>query len=201
MNENIKLSRLKTLMKTKGIKMYQLAEKCGVSTTMMSYICNGDAKPKTDFLAKICWALHVYPSEVVTFENIETNDDIFKKEKREPLPDNAEGLVTYAPLFYVLEAYTRYRGDITIKDIFDSIEPPRRINGSKNPDKSLSEKSVAARYGEGYVSKRTSRTDYSKGLTAITRVKLRNDRPLNLEVIYEICKYIGCSIDFVMGYK
>ena len=190
---------------SKGIKMNKLAEMTGLDKTGISNVCTGRRRPMTDYLAKLCAALKVYPSEIVTFEDIEIND-YFSKDKREPLPETFEGVLTYRPLWLFLndylETYNRVKGtEKTANDIFNDIEPPRRINGSKNPDKSLSEKSVAARYGEGYVSKRTSRTDYSKGLTAITRVKLRNDRPLNLEVIYEICKYIGCSIDFVMGYK
>ena len=92
--------------------------------------------------------------------------------------------------------------------LFDKIEPPRCMNGSKvsgpfeEQIQNMVKKSVEVRYGKNYIAKRTDRKPVEKkGLPAITRTKLRNDRPLNLSVIYEIYKKLGCSIDFVISYK
>ena len=143
MDKDISFRRLKAVIKSKGLSLAEVAEKCGKKATEISNICNDRRVPKTDFLAKIC----------------------------------------------------------SVKDLFDGIEPPRRLNGQTSERKDIIKKAVAAKYGEGYVSERKNRTDYSKGLPAITRTKLRNDRPINLQLIYEICKKLGCTIDFVMSYK
>lgn len=64
------------------------------------------------------------------------------------------------------------------------------------------QKARDARFGEGYkAEKEYRRTDYSKGLPAETRTKLRNDRPLNIRQIYDICKILKCTPGFIMSYK
>ena len=189
---------------SRGIKNYQLAEMCGFEKTEISNLCTGRRRPMTDFIAKVCAALKVYPSEIVSFEDIETGS-YFLTCQREPLPKEFSGELTYRPFWIMLtrylDAYNRVNGTkLTHNDIFNKIDPPRRKKGAV-PSEEVINKLKTSKYGEDYKSKRKNRTDYSKGLPAVTRVKLRNDRPLNLEVIYEICKYIGCSIDFIMGYK
>lgn len=207
MNENISFRRLKTVIKSKEFSLAEVAEKCNKRAQDISAICTGKRIPKTDLLAKICSVLQAYPSEIVSFENVSVNEKFFSDDKRETLPIDFTGELTYAPLWFFLADYLsdwnkKYPNNKkTEKDLFDSIEPPRRINGQTTERMDIIKKAVAAKYGEGYVSERKNRTDYSHGLPAATRVKLRNDRPLNLSVIYEICKKLGCTIDFVMGYK
>lgn len=206
MNDNISFRRLKTLIKTKGYNMGEFAQKCGLAATSLTSMCNDKRHPKTDLLAKVCSVLQVYPSEVVLFEKIKINENHFSDDKREKLPLEFSGELTYKPLWDFLADYLNEwnkSNEIkkTEKDFFDSIEPPRRLNGVKAPPSENLIKARNARWGEGYTSQRTNRTDYSKGLNAVTRTKLRNDKPLNLSVIYEICKKLGCTIDFVLSYK
>lgn len=201
MNENISFRHLKTILRSKGVSIAELAKKLGVKSQGISAIATGIRQPKTDLLARICFILHCYPSEIVEFDKINVNEDYFKKEDREPLLSEATGEVSYRPLWYFLDDYLEEHEGKTANDLFDQIEPPRRLKGYKAPVKEYYQKAVEVRFGEGYKSERKNRTDYSKGLPAMTRVKLRNDRALNLEVIYEICRKLGCSIDFVMSYK
>lgn len=208
MDKDISFRRLKAVIKSKGLSLAEVAEKCGKKATEISNICNDRRVPKTDFLAKICSVLQVYPSEVVSFDGITLNEKYFSSDKRELLPNDFIGDVTYKPLWFFLADYlASYNENLpkekhkSAKDLFDGIEPPRRLNGQTSERKDIIKKAVAAKYGEGYVSERKNRTDYSKGLPAITRTKLRNDRPINLQLIYEICKKLGCTIDFVMSYK
>ena len=208
MNENISLRKLKVVIKSKGMTLAEMAKRCGEKPAGISMLCTGRRIPKTDLLAKICSILEVYPSEIVTFDGIKVNEIFFTDDKREPLPKEFKGELTYKPLWLFLVDYLSSINknkasdakDKTANDLFNQIEPPRRLAGYKITE-GISEKAVAARFGEGYKSERVVRTDYSKGLHAATRVKLRNDRPLNLSVIYEICKKLGCTIDFVMSYK
>jgi transcriptional regulator with XRE-family HTH domain len=209
MNENISFRRLKTVIKTKGLTLAELAEKCDNPASGISSICTGKRIPKTDLLAKMCSVLKVYPSEIVSFDGVNVNEKYFTNDKREPLPESFDGVLTYKPLWVFLTEYLdnvnkeRQDGEPlkTVNDLFNQIEPPRKVNGVNELDYSYLEKARAARFGEGYKAGEYRRTDYSKGLPAPTRTKLRNDRPLNLSVIYEICKKLGCTVDFVMSYK
>ena len=200
MDKNISLRKLKVEIKSHGMSIAEFAEKCGVAPASMSGLCCGVRIPKTDMVAKMCSVLGVYPSKIVSFDGIDVNVKYFTDDKKEPLPESPEGELTYKPLWLFLADYLTTVDGKSANDLFDQIEPPRRLAGYKVTE-GLSEKGFAARYGEGYKSERTQRTDYSKGLPAVTRVKLRNDRPLTMGVIYEICKKLGCTIDFVMGYK
>lgn len=125
----------------------------------------------TDTVAKISALLKVHPSEFVSFEGVKENEVYFGKERRESLPKESKGELTYKPLWCFMSEYQRGHKGKTANDLFDRIETGRKTS------------------------------DKYKGLSEEIRTKLRNDRPLNMSVIYEICKFLGCSIDFVMGYK
>jgi DNA-binding Xre family transcriptional regulator len=201
MNENINFKHLKTLLKSNDIGVTEIAGKVGTTQQGVSAIINGNRQPKTDLIAKLCFVLQCYPSEIVSFEGYDVNREYFKDEDRYKLPSAAKGELTYMPLWYFLDDYLEEHKGKTANDLFDQIEPPRRLNGTSKLSEEYWKKAVAVKYGEGYKSERKNRTDYSKGLPAATRVKLRNDRPLNLSVIYEICKKLGCTIDWVLSYK
>ena len=201
MNENISFKKLNVMIKTSGYSVAEFAEKCGLKPTEISTICNSRRTPRTDLVAKMCSIFECYPSDIVTFKGITVNNTYFSDDKRYALPYRNSGELTYRPLFLFLADYLEEHKDKTEKDFFDQIEPPRRIKGQSLHTSANIKKAIAARYGEGYESPRHNRTDYSKGLNAVTRAKLRNDRPMNLSIIYEICKFLGCTVDFVLGYK
>lgn len=211
MNENISFRRLKTVIKSKGLSIKEVAGLCGLVPTQLSSIVNGRVQPLSDVVAKLCFALKCYPSEIVSFENIKINENYFSDEQREKLPVESDGELTYSPFWFFLSKYLEDVNKGKSKeeqkdhnDLFNQIDPPRRKNATEEQKKEMKEivmKGVKARYGENHVAQYKRYTDYSKGLPQTTRSKLRNDKPLNLSVIYEICKFLGCSIDFVIGYK
>jgi len=206
MNENISFRRLKAVIQSKGLSIADVAQAVEMAPTAVSAICCDRRQPKTDLVAKLCSVLKVYPSEIVVFEGINVNEEYFTDEKKEKLPEENNGEVTYKPLFFFLADYLAdwnksHREQKTEKDLFDQIEPPRRVAGIEPVSKDILVKAREKKFGEGYVAKDYRKSDYSKGLPAVTRTKLRSDKPLNLSVIYEICKKLGCTIDFVMSYK
>lgn len=197
----ISFKRLKEVLNENRLKNYELAEAVGCETTQISSIINGVAFPKTDMIAAICRALSVPASEICTFSGYDIKP--YFKDMRvpyEPAKD-AEGKVTYRPLRRFLEEYLREHEEKTADDLFDKIEPSRRRNGQFNGEgikKALEARGIT----EGYEAKRKrARRDSTKGLIPATRTKLRQDRPLNIRNIYDICRFLGCSIDFVMSYK
>lgn len=191
----------KPLVKARGLSFTEISQITGIAVTSLSLMSSGKALPKTSTLAKLCCILKCYPSEIITFSGYELNNKYFGAKKPLALPEEAIGDVTYKPLWALLADYLYNISGKTANDLFDQIEPPRRVNGAKMPSVENVKKATEARFGKDYVPKYTVHTDYSKGLPSITRTKLRNDRSLNVSVIYEICKKLGCSIDWVMSYK
>lgn len=203
------------IIKSRTTSRY-VAEAVGLTQVRISRIITGWDNPKTDIIAKLAWALKVPCSEFVKFKGIKPNASQKKwfEEHQLKYKPGDTGELTYAPLWELLDGFLEdvnkdKTEDLkTVNDILDTIEPYRRVNGiggnglTKEQLQDMVKKSVEVRYGKDYVAKRTNRGPYeAKGLTPETRTKLRNDRPLSVRTIYEICKKLGCSIDWVMSYK
>lgn len=200
----ISFDRLKICLQEKRVKAKELAEKLGIDAHHISAITTGSSFPKTDLIARICKELNVPASEICLFRGIDINPYFKDKELLYKPAADATGEVTYRPLRRFLEEYLEEHKDKTADDLFDKIEPARRRNkvaGGLTDE--VRQKALAARgIASGYeVKEKRNRRDYSVGLPYVTRTKLRQDRPLNIRNIYDICKYLGCSIDFVMSYK
>ena len=202
--EVISFRRLKECLQEKKIKIKELAEKLGIAPVQFSMITTGVAFPKTDLIARICKELNVPASEICLFRGIEINPYFKDKELLYKPSADARGEVTYRPLRRFLEEYLAEHKDKTADDLYDKIEPARRRNNiSGGFTEETMQKALAARgITSGYeIKEKRNRRDYSVGLPYVTRTKLRQDRPLNIRNVYDICKYLGCSIDFVMSYK
>ncbi len=204
--EMISFSRLKELLQERGIKVKEFAETLGIASSAVSgFITSHTAFPLTDAIAKICYCLKVPVSEICVFKGIEISPYFRERELFYKPSEDSVGEVTYRPLRRFLENYLENHPDKTADDLYDKIEPARRRNGQvnkeilgKNVRKALLARGITADYE---VKEKRARRDYSKGLPYEVRTKLRRDRPLNIRVIYDICKYLGCSVDFVMSYK
>lgn len=204
--EMISFSRLKELLQERSIKLKDFAEIMKVSPCNVSnWINNYLSFPKTDLIARMCWQLKVPVSEICVFKGIEISPYFRERELFYKPSEDSVGEVTYRPLRRFLENYLENHPDKTADDLYDKIEPARRRNGQFNKEKMkfALEKAMLARgiTADYEVKEKRARRDYSKGLPYEVRTKLRRDRPLNIRVIYDICKYLGCSVDFVMSYK
>ncbi len=206
--EVIDCSRYKQTINESGIKIVFIAEKTGIHRDRISQVVRNITFPKTDMIANLAWAIKVPVSKVIDFK-IDTDDKkkVWFESKALPYePDSdAVGEVTYEPLRAMMNMYLDYLYDNTgkektVDDLFDLIEPYRRRNDIKSGvDYKVA---LEAKYGKDYVPKRSRVGQYkAKGLTPETRVKLKNDRPVNIRTIYDICNFFGCSIDWVMSYK
>lgn len=202
--EMISFKRLKECLQEKRIKVKELSERTGIDAQHISVMIIGVSLPKTDMIARICKELNVSASEICVFKGIEISPYFKDKELLYKPTADAVGEVTYRPLRRFLEEYLEEHKDKTANDLYDKIEPPRRRNNVPCgfTDEVIKKSLLARGITEGYkVKEIRNRRDYSKGLTQLTRTKLRQDRPLNIRTIYDICKFLGCSIDFVMSYK
>lgn len=199
----ISFKRLKECLQEKGVSITNLASILNIDRNRLSGIIIGVAFPKTDLIARICRELDVPASEICLFRGIEINPYFKDKELLYKPAADATGEVTYRPLRRFLEEYLAEHKDKTADDLYDRIEPARRNGTPGDFTKETLKKSLLARgITEGYeVKEKRNRRDYSKGLPYVTRTKLRQDRPLNIRNIYDICKFLGCPIDFVMSHK
>lgn len=199
-SEVISLNNLDFLIKNSGYKKVFISEKLGITARQLSlYLKKGDFTPKSDIVAKLSLLLKVPVSEIVEFKNItptEEQKEWFDCHKMKYKPDlEAKGELTYAPLWELINTLIAEGKITSAKDVFDNIEPPRKILGYST------ESTIKAREARGLVVGSGKRVRIVKGLSELNRNKLRNDRTMSLRTIYEICKYFGCSVDWVIGYK
>lgn len=191
-----------------------LSEDCGVHRNLISRAISGAAFPKSDVIAKMSYHLGVKPSEIVQFKGIEPNAAQAKWFREHSLKyktgEDAVGELSYAPLWELMKGFLeevnkgKKEGErlMTEKDVFDSIEPYRRRNGMSNPftEETQRKAAIARGFDPDHI-KINPRVYKAKGLIPEVRTKLRNDRPISLRMVYDICKRFGCSIDWVIGYK
>lgn len=207
----ISFSNLKSLINKRGYKLKYIAEETDIACTTLSRMIKGDYIPKTDTIARLCYVLKVPASQIVSFK-IEKDEAKSKWFESKALPyypdDNATGILTYEPLRLMMNMYLDYINEIkgtdkTVNDLLDLIEPYRRRNGLISGLTSETYKlALKARgFEEGYKSERTDRKYVAKGLTPATRLKIKQDKPLNIRAVYDICNFFGCSIDWVLSYK
>ena len=201
-------SILKETVKEKRTVLSYIVEDTGIPQPRLSSIMTGWVYPKSDTVAKIAWSLKVPVSKVVRF-NIDANNVKMKWFSERELPyspsDEAKGEVTYEPLRLMMNMYLDYLyeqtgKEKTVNDLFDLIEPCKRRNGLTGTSGMYKKAMEARGYEEGYKSQRV-RTYKAKGLIPQIRTKLKNDVPISMRTIYDICNFFGCSVDWVMSYK
>lgn len=209
--EVVDFSGLKTVLDEKGLKYGFVAEKVGLRGDVIGRIFRNEMFPKTDLIAKIASVLNVPVSKIVSFK-LDENEKKSKWFSDKTLPyspcGEIKGELTYEPLRLMMQMYLDYingikDSDKTVNDLFDMIEPYRRRNGLVNTVQAeWTRKAMLAKGLEAdHKSARTDRKYEAKGLTPAMRLKIKNDRPLNIRSVYDICNFFGCNIDWVMSYK
>lgn len=194
-SKEIRFGRLKELLGERRMSVKILSEMTGIRADVLSHIITGLTLPKTDVVARICKALEVPASSVCVFRGIEIKAYFSRARVMYTPPGDAAGDVTYRPLRRFLEAYLEAYPEKSDNDLYNKIEPYGRRNRVHSTE-------GLERYrAERAAEKEAGKPGSVKGLPYTTRAKLRQDRPLNIRNIYDICKYLGCSIDFVMSYK
>lgn len=207
----ISFSRLKETLDEKKMSETTLAEMLGVAQTNISAMIRGVRFPLTSMIARICFLLKMDVDDICVFKGVEPTEyqkDWYKKIGVLYTPgENATGEITYRPLRRLLEVYLDEQNKIrdeemTADDFYDKVEAGRRKSGAYDTSGKGIKAALASRGLEaGRKTEKRARRDYSKGLPYPTRVKLRQDRPLNIRTIYEICKVLGCTPGHVMSYK
>lgn len=91
---------------------------------------------------------------------------------------------------------------MTADDFFDMVDSAKRRNGNYDQSKKGIAKALEARGRTlGVKTETRARREYKEGLPYLTRTKLRQDRPLNIRTVYDLCKKLGCTPSWIMSYK
>ena len=193
-----------------------IAQDLQLPPSRISRIITGWDIPKTDVIAKLSWSMKVPCSEFMELKGIEPNErqmEFFKSHELNYKPrEDSTGELTYEPLRELISLFlddTNSRlkegqTPLTENDLLDRIEPYRRRNGMiYGLYNETYKKGLAARGIDGETPRKTNRNrkPVNMGLTQQVRTKLRNDRPLSMRTVYDICHKLGCSIDWVLSYK
>ena len=185
--DGIDFRRLKGLMVARGIKVEELAGKVGIGASTLRQVMGGTALTTTDKVALICAELECSVDDVVEFTGYEVAER-YKAKRREFYPA-AYREVSYEPLRHLFKGNYGDDWKRKLNGLFDSVE-------STASDRQLEEcrKGIAAMKG---VTGGLTR----KGLSGNIRHRLREDEGVNMRVIYNICRVLKCTPDYVMEYK
>ena len=185
--EGIDFRRLKGMLVARGIKAEEFAGKVGMSVSTLRQVMGGSALTTSDRVAAICAALECSVNDVVEFTGYEVAER-YGRRMREYYPA-VYNEVSYEPLRHLFKGNYKENWKRKLNGLFDSVE-------STASDRQLEEcrKGIAAMKGvTGGLTRR--------GLSGNIRHRLREDEGVNMRVIYNICRVLKCTPDYVMEYK
>lgn len=177
--------------------------KAGVSDTLASHMKRGAYFPTTEALAKLCAFFRCGVNELVEFKGFEIKDR-YKEPYFKPYEPEEDGVrtVTYEPLRMLFYSVYGDKWNTALTEFFSKVPGIEQTAAQKeHQEKALeylrewNKRGVTKEHHGG------PGTYYFGGLTGATRTKLRHDAPVNIRIIYNICKVLGCTPDYVMSYR
>lgn len=190
--------KIEVTAREKKVFLKDVADKAGISKGGLSNIIAGKSFPTLETVLNICAAMKCSVSDVVDFKGYAVRD--FYKDKSaftEHEPDNDS---TYRTSFEPLRNLFKMNyGDQWEQKLRVFFEVVPRIETSP-ADKARVERMMLAKFGPELVNSISYQTG-KKGITGNTRNDILNDRPVNIRIVYNICKVLCCPPEFVVTYK
>lgn len=201
--ELIDFTPLKVLLTKKGIKRQDLADMVGVGVYVIDNYTGGRALPDTEKLAKICAILQCSVNEVVEFTGYEVKER-YKGHWDKYVEPRWNGL-TYEPLRRLFKGSYGNDWKKKLTEFYDIIPRPERTEKEAGREKIMREAKLASIQelkdkGE-YKGLSCNYKSYGKGLVREYRLSISNDEPIPLPRLYDICKALHCTPDWVMTYN
>ena len=185
--DGIDFRRLKGMLVMKGIRAEDFAEKVGMSISTLRQIMGGGSLTTSDRVARMCAELECSVDDVVEFSGYEVAGRYMKR-RREYYPA-VYNQVSYEPLRQLFREAYKEEWKRKLGELFDSVE-------STASDRQLEECRKGIKAMKGVTGSLTR-----KGLSGSVRHRLREDEGVNMRVIYNICRVLKCTPDYVMEYK
>lgn len=170
----------------------EFAEKIGIAASTLSNIIRGTQGVQTDVIARMAAYFNCSVCKLFRFEGID-----IKPRYEKPFfirYEATSGKVTYEPLRLLF--FTNYGQDkwkSKLSQFYDKVEPVIDLSEERKAQ------ILAALGKEKKVV--TGEEKQQRGLSSSIRTKIRRNERVNLKVIYNICKVLGCTPDYVMSYQ
>ena len=199
----IDFSPLKVTLAAKGFTRKALAEMAGTQDYVINNYIAGRAFPDTEKLAKLCAALQCSVDKVVRFSGYDVKD-------RFKTPWDGYGAprwncLTYEPLRMLF--INVYKDDWVNKltEVYEKIPRPEMSSEKREAIEKMKQAKAALiqekiEKGEYKGAKNNYRTT-GVGLLFEIRTKISQDKPIPLPRLYDICKALHCTPDWVMTYN
>ena len=178
----------KDLISLEGLKKYvsistmtkkEIAEKAGIETSMLISLINGITFTRTDNIAKLAYALNCDIDDILEFKGIDCKPELQKYSKSPSLNIKCE--LSYQPLYEMFYDIYGVQYKKKLDEIFPKLRPVFQ-------HKVQEERTIA------------NKADDSQNGKAC-RLKIENEKPLTLPVVYEICRQLKCTPGCIFGYK
>lgn len=181
-NKDNKISFLQliNILTERNLTIPQLCRNAGVDVASIRQAIKGQVLLMTGTLAKIAAYLKVPMSQIIEFNGYEMKPEFSKRYgvfENFEIPEVILGEPSYQPFRDFVKSLYQYK---SLTEIFNKIEPH-----------SIKKQEVSTK-----VSKRQH-----TGISFYVRSKITQNKSINVEVIYKICKLLQCNVDFVFGWK
>jgi len=201
--ECIDFTPLKMTLIDRGISSKKFAELVGIQDYVISNYVGGRTFPDTEKLAKMCAALQCSADKVVRFTGYDIKDRFKTPWDKYGVP--RWNRLTYEPLrMLFIEVYNDNWMD-KLTEFYEKIPRPELSEAQKERAEKMSKAKAALtqeriKKGEFKGYKNTHKT-FGVGLTYETRTKISMNRAIPLPRLYDICKALHCTPDWVMTYN
>lgn len=193
---------LKQKIKESGMTYLDVACEIDVDYgSINSYICGRQA-PTTEKLAGLAAVFECSVSELVEFKGFEIKEK-FQKPFYKWYPPRKDKIpsVQYGPLRMLFKRYYKDQWSKKLTEFYNQIEPLYALS-PEDRQKALEnlKKATEVRYANlGATEHKPGHTLYT-GLNSRTRHDIVRNRPIKLKYVYNMCKVLGCTPDYIMSY-
>lgn len=195
----IDFSKLKGYLKVRGIKLKELAERAGMGYSTLLHMTYGYTVNSTGTVAKLCGILRCSVNDIVEFTDIEVAER-YKVHRTGYYPPVYDG-VTYEPLRHLFKEVYGDSWKSKLSEMFDKVKQLSRTVSEETEKRTLEKMMEANRIRAGGEFRSTGHGVMRPGLTADIRAKIRDDESVSFMYVYNICKVLHCTPDYVMDYK
>lgn len=171
---------LTKLLTEKNLTVAKLCQETKLNAESIHRAIKGYNLLMTETLAKIAAYLRVPISSIVEFNNYEIKTEFATRygEKEDfEVPKVILGEPSYQPLRDFVPSLYQYKN---LTEIFNKVEPHTLVRREKNIKEPKRKHT---------------------GISFNVRSKITQDKSINIDIIYKICKLLQCNVDFVFGWK
>ena len=182
----------------KVLFLNEVAARAGISKYAITNVMASRYIPTTEVVIGICAAMECSITDVVEFSGFEIRD-LYKGRSGFVAHKAAVDelyKVSYEPLRQLFKDNYKDNWLNKLKQFFDVIP---KIDMTES-DKARVERMTLAKFGPELAEKLTYNLK-TVGLSQNVKYAILNDRPINFRYVYNICKTLYCTPDFVVTYK